>query len=721
MWLVIVLLISGQIARKLGIRYLFLDPEYGGSVNFLSFFFLGIAFGGFFMTWNLTTYLLNAHYFPFLASLSRPFTKYCLNNFLLPLFFLVFYFSFVIGFQKGYEQLATDQILIHLLGFVVGLISMVVLYALYFSYTNRDISYYHQEETENVPPNLTKSIAPGRKDVDLEYIKLDVNRWKVKTYLTESFQARIVRSVAHYDSTLLRSIFKQNHLNALIMQLLSMMLLVILGYLIDNPGFRIPAGASIFILVSVLTAIVGALTYWFNEWRVTIIILLLFGVNFFTSFDAFNHKNKAYGLKYDDPYTEYSVEKLQSLLKDNQLEADISNTTSILNRWKKKAFAKPGQKPKMVLLCASGGGLKSASYTVNLVQKADSLLEGNLLRNTVLIAGSSGGSLGMAYLRELYLRKQSDPSINLYDRKYVENISKDLLNALSFTLVTNDLFLPWVPFEYDGIRYKKDRGYIFEEQFNENTEKILDKKLGDYLIPEQEAKIPMLYLAPSVLNDARRLIISPQGVSFMMVAPVGFDKPNSVEIDAVDFNLLFKDQPGNDIRFLSALRMNSTYPYVLPTVSLPTEPNIEVLDAGFLDNYGILSATRFIQVFKDWILENTSGVVLVQISSSSRIEQIEPNNNKGIIESLFDPLGIAGQLIVLQEFEQDNSLGFIYDLMGQENFEVIRFIYHPAEEDTPEASISFHITKKEREDVINSINLPSAQKSFDQLVRTLTE
>ena len=95
-WALLVLLISGQFGRRFGIQYLFLEPEYLDSVSFLSFFMMGLAFGGFFMSWNLTTYLLSAHFFPFLATLSRPFTKFCLNNFILPFsFFLIFFLHFI--------------------------------------------------------------------------------------------------------------------------------------------------------------------------------------------------------------------------------------------------------------------------------------------------------------------------------------------------------------------------------------------------------------------------------------------------------------------------------------------------------------------------------------------------------------------------------------------------------------------------------------------------
>jgi hypothetical protein len=194
-----------------------------------------------------------------------------------------------------------------------------------------------------------------------------------------------------------------------------------------------------------------------------------------------------------------------------------------------------------------------------------------------------------------------------------------------------------------------------------------------------------------------------------------------VEIDAVDFRWLFQRQNADNLRFLSALRMNATYPYVLPSVFLPSSPAIEALDAGFRDNYGILSATRFIQVFRDWILENTSGVILLQITSSDRIESITPSDNKGIIESLFNPLGIPRQLISLQEFEQDNSLGFLYDLLGPDQLHLVRFLFRPERDDELLAGISFHITEREKRFVLGAIQEPDNQASLRQLIDLLEQ
>ncbi|GJM31044.1 MAG: hypothetical protein DHS20C18_00450 [Saprospiraceae bacterium] len=708
---------TGSLGQRLGLQYLFLDPEYLGAVNFLSFYIVGLAYGVFFMSWNLTTYLLTAHHFPFLASLSRPFTKFTLNNLLLPLSFFLFYLILIVYFQRIYEGLPFTVILYNGLGLLSGTLSTLFLYSFYFQFTNRDISYYRRRN--RVAPDRTKNLVPGRRNVNLDYIKKDENRWKVRTYLNEALRPRLVRSVAHYEAKLLKNIFRQNHLNALLLQLLSMMLLLMLGYLIDYALFRIPAGASVFIIFSIIAAVVGAVTYWFNEWSFATFILLLVALNYFTSFDFFNRKNLAYGLNYETELAPYSYDKLQKICISDQVETDKHQTINILNKWKKKRTKNENELPKLVVLSVSGGGLKSAAWTMKVVQTADSLLGGKLMDHTMLITGASGGMLGMAYMRELYLQQKLGHDINLYDQQYIHNISKDLLNSIAFTIVSNDLFLPWTKFSVGEHTYHKDRGYIFEQQLNENTDSIFDKPLSAYRQVEEEAIIPLLYLTPSILNDGRRMVISPQGVTFMMLAPVGTIRSNSVEVDAVDFGWLYKQQGADNLKFTTALRMNATYPYVLPVVHLPSTPMLEVVDAGFRDNYGIQTATRFIQVFRKWIEENTSGVVLVQISSSEKIEIIKPDRQTGIIESLMNPLGIAGMVLTTQEFEHDNSLGFIFDLLGPEKFEVIRFLYRSSSEGKLDASVSFHLTNQEREDVLNAIYLPQNQSSLRQLIKIL--
>ena len=717
-WIVLILLMTGTWGRLFGINFLFLAPEYLGQVNFWSFFFVGLAFGGFFMTWNLTTYLLDAHHFPFLASLARPFTKFCLNNVLVPAIFLLTYLYYTIHFQWYYELWGVGIILRNCLGFLTGFSSLIVLSGIYFYYTNKDILSFLKIR-KKVPPNLEGRHSPGWRFTPIEDIKSGKVRWRVDTYLTEALKPRIVRSVAHYDSSILLSVFRQNHGNALIVQLLSLVLLVTLGYLIDKPYFRIPAGASILILMSIIVAIAGAVTYWFKEWRITVLVVLLLCINFITRYDIFNHKNKGYGLNYGINLAEYNNQTLDSLSQKNIVERDKSNTLQILDKWHQKTQSDYKGKPRMVVLCASGGGLKASVWAMQVVQRADSIMNGRLLKNTVLVTGASGGLNGLAYMRELYLRHQTEKGFNHYEREYIDNISKDLLNSIAFTIVANDLFLPWAKFEAGGYTYRKDRGYIFEKQLNENTDFVLAKTIDDYQQPEREAIIPLLFVTPSIVNDGRRMIISPQGVTYMTKAPIGIGHRRQVEIDAVDFGQVFKNQDAMNLNFTTALRMNATYPYILPNVYLPSQPAVEVMDAGFRDNYGIMTATRFIHVFKDWIKENTSGVSMVVISGWDKFDEVKSRGKEGVLESLLNPLGIAGQILKLQDYEHDNNLGYVFDLFGEDMFEVIRFIYRPSE-DNEEASMTFHLTQREQNDILNAFQLDENQKSLNRLIETLT-
>ncbi|MFN8842107.1 MAG: patatin-like phospholipase family protein, partial [Chryseotalea sp.] len=87
-WLVLLAMITGAFGKYMGIPYLFLDPEYLNKVNFNSFLFVGIATAGFTMAFHVTCYISDGHRFSFVGTLPKPFTKFCLNNSILPLTFL---------------------------------------------------------------------------------------------------------------------------------------------------------------------------------------------------------------------------------------------------------------------------------------------------------------------------------------------------------------------------------------------------------------------------------------------------------------------------------------------------------------------------------------------------------------------------------------------------------------------------------------------------------
>jgi hypothetical protein len=717
-WLLLTLFLTGMIGKSYGLQLLFLAPEYLGEVGFWSFLILGLSFGGLFMSWNLTCYLLNSHHFPFLASLERPFTKFCLNNSLLPIAFGLALMLLHVGFENHFMYSTFGNVLVNCIGFILGTITTLLISSIYFTFSNKDIQNFSKKRRK-LPPNLARNLNPGSRKVSIADIKSERTKWRVDTYLSLSLKPRLVRSVAHYDIKLLMSVFRQNHFHALVIQLVGFLVLIGCGLLIDYPVFRIPAGASIVIICSLLCAFVGAVSYWFTRWRLTILLVLAIGINYITSKDYFNHKNKAYGLNYKTEKAEYSHKALKEICSADNWQEDFQNTIEILETWKEKT-APDGSKPKMIVYCVSGGGLKAAVWAMQVLQQTDSLTQGAFTRHTAMMSGASGGMIGTAYYRELLLQKNRGSNIGLYDSKYIDNISKDLLNSVAFTIASNDLFMPFATFKHGEHTYKKDRGYVFENQLNENAGDVFDKNIYAYKQPEKDALVPMMFFTPSIVNDGRRMIMSPHGVSYMMAPPAALNEPELIDIDAVDFGRLFANQDSEKLRYLTALRANATFPYILPNVYLPTTPEIEIMDAGFRDNFGLKSAVRFIHVFNDWILENTSGVVLVQVTGFDRDTEIQPSNNVGIFSSILSPLGIAGQVIDLQFYENDNNVGLIYDILGKDNFDIVYLTYRPSGENF-EAPISFHLTERGRNDILDAIYQPRNQAAIEKIKRLLQE
>ncbi len=717
-WLFLAMLMTGMIGKFFGVNYLMLTPEYMGRVDWASYFLLGAAFGALFMVWNLTAYLLCSSRFPFLATLSAPFTKFCINNSLIPIAFLIVWLVASVRFQYWEELWPVAEILKNIGGFIGGFAVFVGILAAYFQFANKDIGDFLKTQksvffTQNFP--RTSLRIPGIHD-----IRTGRYAWRCDTYLNEKLRPRIVRSVEHYDRNVLSAVFSQNHFNAVVVQLSAMLLLMTLGLFMDNPRCQIPTGASILILGSMVIALFGAIRFWFENWGTLAFLALLFCVNWITGHGWLAHWNQAYGLDYQTvERAKYDYANLQNLASPDTIAADKLVTEGILEKWKnggrRTVDGRPGavpnskletqnaklDKPKMVFLCTSGGGMRAAVWAMQCLQKTDAATDGQLMKNTVLMTGASGGMLGATWFRELVLRQQMGEKIDPHDPVFLEKISRDLLNPVSFAIVSNDLFFPVREFSWGKHQYRRDRGYMFERQLWKNTDGFLRKKLSDYRLPEAEARVPMVFVTPFILNDARQLVISPQPVSYMMQPQSNSLNANDLEVSAVDFRRLFAAHGADDLSFASALRMNATYPYILPNTHLPTIPEIETMDAGFRDNYGTLSAIRFLHVFQDWIRENTSGVVIVEIRCWPKVGGIEPSNKRGWIDGLLHPATVTSRLTDMEDFAQDEMMALLADLFGEKKVARLLFSYRPVRKES-EASMSLHLSQRERIDLENA-------------------
>lgn len=721
-WVLLFGLVTQQFAVKYGIPYLFLDPEYLDQVGFISFFIIGFAIGGFIMAFNIASYIRNSFRFPFLATLSNPFLKYCVNNSIIPVAFVLIYVISIFSFQSKSEFANLADQFLEVAGFLIGIFLFFFLSLSYFARTNKDIFImFGIKEDHSRSKIKTKKVYLKDKEWKPLTGRKEDRDWHVETYLSSFSSIRIARGYEHYEKAMLKAVFRQNHKNAAVFQIVAIISLLLVGLLRDYPFFAIPAGASIVLLLTMILMIANAFYSFLRGWTTAVFIVILLSLNFVSQFEPFHIENKAIGLDYDGPRAPYTNQVLENFNNDTaQFRSDFMHTLQILENWKRKNslnHGNDGKKPRLIFINTSGGGLRSAMWTVKLLHYADSVTNGKLFKNTILITGSSGGMIGASYYRELYLRKLLGVVKEINGEEMTKNISKDLLNPVTLSVATNDMFFRLLKVHDGKYSYTLDRGISLENKINENCNNVFDKRLIDYREPEFNALIPMTIVSPSIMTDGRRLLISPQPISFLT------KKSSSKNVDVmsltecIEFCRMFKKQDAENLKYISALRMSSSFPYISPMVSLPSKPYMEVMDAGVRDNYGINTTIQFMHTFRSWIAENTSGVVIIQIRDRKKEFAIDETPLNTITQTISSPVGsFYDNLFHIQDYNYDQLIKYCNSWFAGK-IDVLTFSLK--NNDKERISLSWHLTTREKKQVNTSIYEYENQTNLKKLSRLI--
>lgn len=706
-WVVLLGVILEQFGVVLGIPFLFLDPEYLHQVSWFSFFLIGVGLAILTMAFHMTTYIMDGRQFKFLALVPKPFIHFCINNSILPLIFYLIYSVKFIVFQLDNELPSDWAVLRFYLGFTLGsLVSYGLIFG-YFAFTNKDFFIIFAGTLDK----RLRKVRFTRANVLSQYKELKGKKDQVISYLNLKLQLVDVRpDISRFETTKLLRVFDQNHLNLFLIQIFLILFVLFLGFFKEKEVLQFPAAMSVTLLLAILVMLVGAMSFWLRSWATLVVFLMLYLANYFSNFSFLNRPHEAYGINYNVEPAAYTLARLDSITHPDTLRKDKEHTLRILENWKSK-FPNDSL-PKLVIVAASGGGQRASLWTYHVLQTIHEKTTGRVTQHTQLYTGASGGVIGEAFFREVYLRSLSDPSINPSDSKFLAQISADNLNPILFTLLVNDLIIRNQRFEYKGYSHLKDRGYAFENQLNINTEKIMDKTLQDYRIPEFEAQIPMLPVTTLVTNDGRKLVISPHSMSYLgssVMGKSGLDEKKQ----SIDFLRFFAAHDAGNLRFLSALRMSATFPFITPNVELPSVPTMETMDTGLSDNFGIQDALRFLYVFQDWISKNTSGVVLISIRDSEKSIEIPQTEPPRIFEKIFTPLkNIYINWDNVQTIQNEVLFNYMDESMPFQ-LERVEFEYSPeqvqvkelsgSQETMQRASLNWRLTAREKRSILTSI------------------
>ena len=353
-------------------------------------------------------------------------------------------------------------------------------------------------------------------------------------------------------------------------------------------------------------------------------------------------------------------------------------------------------------MAVSGGATRAAYWAGVVLERIEDEFGheglGDFGRSVRIMTGSSGGMLGAAYY-VLHRAEQAPPEAaslkhTLCDEngrpleplgsRWVELIPHDSLRPVAKYLALKETWRLFLP----RLWYDDDRGIRLERDWVLLRFPLL--KLGAL---EREGYIPSLIFSPMMIEDGRQLLISnldlrippadsrqphPRWMGVSFGSAITFDSLGKTQqnygFTGLEFFELFPDAPNFFVS--SAVRMGASFPFVSPAVSLPTQPPHRVVDAGYYDNFGIQTASAWIYFNREWLMENTSGVVLIAIrDSASLVERFGVDDTpepfwKGMghgFQFFTSPIaGATRARMISSLFRNEQSLQFLSDMFTRE-------------------------------------------------------
>ncbi len=697
-WTILFLIINDKLGYAFGLSFLFNAPEVNNEISSFSFFLIGISVGGFAMAFHTRSYRrLSAHY-PFLVRLGKPFVVFLINNSIIPIVFLLNYLWRIHKVLAREEFISYGEVRKLQLMLLLGFLTFIILAIAFFLPWGKKIS-------EN---NSTGSVKVQRKLRMVQRIreKKEAQEAKVEIpfiYFDRFLRIRNSRSVKHFSPAMFTESYARTRISASFFELLTLFSFVVIGLINDKVGIELPAGMSILLLLTLLIMVYNSLRSWFRSWTILIILGVFITIQFLSVHTSmFHFESRMIGLDYRKkvPYSIQNIEKHYAVARENS-SSDSLLEISRLNAWKLKTGKK---KPLLLIVNTSGGGSRSAYWTFETLNALNSISKGKFVKHLNLISGASGGMLGASFFREISSAKEKRALSQL--RKA---ISSDLLNQLALVASTKDVFYRKKQLR-KGFEIVYDRGISFEDHLNQQTFGVFQKEIKDIAEKESKAEIPAILFTPTIVNDGRALLISGMPTRFLLTGP---EKGNMYPF--IDFKSFFHNTSGTQLS--SIIRMNASFPYVLPMMRLPTEEDIVAMDAGVRDNFGGKISCTWLRKMHDWIEKETSGVVVLQIRDSKGIYVDEKVDGFTFLDKLTKPMfNLQSNFPQTHDFEQDA----LYEQIQTFYKVPVKCISFNLRNTTKDRiSLSWHLTRREKQLIQKALYSEENKTKMKSLVREL--
>ena len=258
----------------------------------------------------------------------------------------------------------------------------------------------------------------------------------------------------------------------------------------------------------------------------------------------------------------------------------------------------------LVVVTASGGGIHAAGWTAQVLTGLQKLLGKEFTQAIGLISSVSGGSVGTMYFLDAFGDNDYPPHDERSLDRIFQNAVQDGVDSVGWGLVYRDIWR-FLGFSWLINKFFKnqDRGIALETKW-QGSMNYPDRTLNDWYGSIMKGKIPTPVFNATLIEDGRRLLVSPMTFTRL---------ENEQKIDS---NTLYK-QDGQRIKAVTAARLSATFPYVSPSARNPTEIktdlNYHIIDGGYFDNSGIVTAIEWLEDNLETLIEKNGVTKLVFI------------------------------------------------------------------------------------------------------------
>jgi len=333
-----------------------------------------------------------------------------------------------------------------------------------------------------------------------------------------------------------------------------------------------------FYLVLMLTMVSMALSstsYFLDYYRVPTLIavlLLLFGGYFFSNFD---HR--------------FPVVRVEKPMSSTRLES---------NEIAEKPSEEKSGSDICIIVVAPGGGIHASAWTGKVLTGLHERYRNRFANRLRLISSVSGGAVGAMFYLDHFpdLVYESGPNADQKQNGRFANLLKQSFrrsSTSSLEALTWGAAFPDSARIFLGNWVQEDRGMVQERRWLRRMD-IVGKDYGPTLFrwrqKAQEGSFPYVVFNATEAETGRRVLFS----TFQFKTQAT-ESSIPMEARAIDFLTIANNQ--FDLPISTAVRLSATFPYAA-AAAMPAKDTLplgHIVDGGYVDNEGLLTAIDFIQ------------------------------------------------------------------------------------------------------------------------------